>query len=334
VPESWQNLAIQSAMNSLDLSIIIINWKSQAFVRQCLVSICENAGDLAHEILVVDNASFDGCEEMVKSKFPRVIFIQSEQNLGFAGANNLAYSQSRGQNVLFLNPDTEIQGTAIQKLIAGLKSMPETGMVGAHLLNSDRSLQTTCITAVPSILNQTLNSNHLRKAFPKWRMWGMQPLFVENEEPVQVEAISGACMLARREVIDRVGGFSTDYFMYAEDMDLCLKIAQAGWKIYYVPDALIIHHAGGSSSSREENDFSNIMLRASLVRFFVLHRGRLYAALYRLSIGFMSAFRVLLLVMAFPVLIRPGGRRCLSRAVSKWCRILIWSLGLTRWVDQ
>ena len=321
-------------MNPLDLSIIIVNWKSQAFVRQCLASICANAGAIAYEIFVVDNASYDGCEQMLKSEFPQVIFIQSEQNLGFAGANNLAFGLSNGRNVLFLNPDTEIQGAAIQKLIISLESIPDAGMVGAHLLNSDFSLQTTCITAAPSILNQTLNSNYLQRIFPKWKIWGMQALFEENEKPVQIEAISGACMLARRGVIERVGCFSKDYFMYAEDMDLCVKIAKTGWNIYFVPNAMIVHHGGGSSSSREESNFSNVMQQESLIRFFTLHRGRLYAALYRSSIVFISICRILLLAMASPISITPHGYRALSGAVSKWCSILGWSLSMTRWTNN
>jgi N-acetylglucosaminyl-diphospho-decaprenol L-rhamnosyltransferase len=321
-------------VNSLDLSIIIINWKSRAFVRDCLASICANDGAIAYEVFVVDNASYDGSEEMVKSEFPHVTFIQSEHNLGFAGANNLAFSQSRGRNIMFLNPDIEIQGAAIQTLIASLESISDAGMVGARLLNSDLSLQTTCITALPSILNQALSSEHLRKAFPKWKMWGMQALFEENNEPAQVEAISGACMLARREVIEEVGSFSTDYFMYAEDVDLCVKIAQAGWKIYYVPDAMIIHHAGGSSSSREESNFSSIMLRKSLMHFLEVHRGRSYAALYRSSTTFVSMCRILLLIATFPIAIHPRGYRFLCRGVKKWCSILAWSLGFTRWVNQ
>jgi hypothetical protein len=319
-------------MNIPNLSIIIINWRSQAFVRDCLASICGNIGSLTHEILVVDNASFDGCEEMVRSEFPHVLFIQSEHNLGFAAANNLAFARSSGRNVLFLNPDTEILGAAIQELVSALECLPDAGMVGARLLNSDGSLQTTCITAIPIILNQTLNSRYLRRTFPRWKIWGMRAFFENNTAPVPVEAISGACMLARREVIHRVGGFRTDYFMYAEDMDLCVTIAQAGWKIYYVSDAAIVHHAGGSSASREESNFSNIMLRQSLTHFFRLYRGPFYAMLYRASLAVVSVLRILVLLITCPILIRRWSWRGVSFTLKKWRNIFLWSLGITRWV--
>ncbi len=320
-------------MNSMDLSIIIINWNAQTFVRGCLASIRDNAGGLNYEVIVVDNASYDGCEQMVKSEFPQAIFIQSDQNLGFARANNMAFAHCKGRNVLFLNPDTEIQGVALQQLVASLESIPTAGMVGARLLNSDLSLQTTCVTALPSILNQALGSDHLRRAFPKWWIWGMRPLFEEPQGPVSVEAISGACMMANREVIEQVGGFSTDYFMYSEDMDLCVKIAKGGCKIYYVPTARIVHHAAGSSSSRQESNFSSIMLHESVLRFMELHRGRPYAILYTSSTAFVAACRILLLVVALPMAIHPGGCQFLSRAFSKWWDVLAWSLGLTRWVS-
>jgi N-acetylglucosaminyl-diphospho-decaprenol L-rhamnosyltransferase len=315
----------------MDLSIIIINWNSRSFVRACLASIREHAGALKHEVIVVDNASYDGCGQMVKSEFPQVIFIQSDHNLGFARSNNLAFAHSCGQSVLFLNPDTEVHTAALQQLVAALHSIPAAGMVGAHILNSDLSLQTTCVTALPSILNQALSSRYLRQTFPKWRIWGMRPLLENPKNPVPVEAISGACMMARREVIEQVGGFSTDYFMYSEDMDLCVKIARGGWKIYYVPDATIVHHAAGSSSSRQESNFSSIMLRESALRFMELHQGRPYALWYRSSMAFAATCRILLLIVAFPVAIRSTGRRFLAHAFSKWYDILLWSLGFTRW---
>ena len=322
------------AMNTPNLSIIIINWRSRAFVRQCLASIRDNIGSLTHEILVVDNASFDGCEEMVRSEFAHVLFIQSEHNLGFAAANNLALTRSKGRNVLFLNPDTEIQGAAIQELVSALECIPDAGMVGARLLNSDGSLQTTCITAIPVILNQTLNSRYLRRTFPRWKIWGMQALFERNTSPVPVEAISGACMLARREVVRQVGGFRTDYFMYAEDMDLCLTVTRAGWKIYYVPDAAIVHHAGGSSASREESNFSNIILRQSVTHFFKLHRGPFYAMLYRASLAAISVLRIFILLISWPALVLRWSERNVVLALKKWYSILLWSLGITRWTTR
>ena len=308
-----------------DLSIIIINWKSAAFTSQCLASIRGTASGLKYEVLVVDNASYDGCAEMISGEFPDVVFIQSEENLGFARANNLAFSRCRGRNVLFLNPDTEVKATALQKLLASLESITDAGMVGAHLLNSDGSLQTTCVVALPSILNQVLGAKHLRRAFPKWQIWGMGPLFEASHNPAPVEAISGACMLAKRDVLELIGCFTPDYFMYAEDMDLCVKVANAGRKIYYVPDALITHHAAKSSSAREESNFSSIKIHESVLRFMEIHRGPGYAMMYKASTAVAAVVRLLLLGIASPIAVHPKGRTFLSRALSKWFDLLVWA---------
>lgn len=318
----------------MELSIIIVNWKSVNFTRQCLTTIAANAGDLDYEVIVIDNASWDGCEEMIHAEFPQVIFIQSNQNLGFAGANNLAFAKSSGRNVMFLNPDTEIQGLALQTLLSALESLPDAGMVGARLLNSDLSLQTHCVVALPSILNQTLNSEFLRKKFPKWSMWGTRPLFEPHTSPVPVDAITGACMLLKRQVNEQVCGFSSNYFMYSEDMDLCIKVEKAGWKIYYVPTAMIIHHAGRSSGSREESNFSTLMVRESLTRFMEAHHGHAYATLFRFCTAVVAFLRVLLLMLVSPIVAHPKGYRLIRRALTKWWGVLAWSIGAKAWVSQ
>jgi N-acetylglucosaminyl-diphospho-decaprenol L-rhamnosyltransferase len=317
---------LQTSKNMIvDLSIIIINWKSAVFTRQCLASIRETTSVLKYEVLVVDNASYDGCGEMISREFPEVFFIQSEQNLGFAKANNLAFSRCHGRNVLFLNPDTEVRGAALQKLVASLESIPDAGMVGAHLLNSDGSLQTTCVVALPSILNQVLGAKRVRRAFPRWRIWGMRPLFEASHNPVPVEAISGACMLAKRDVLELIGCFTADYFMYAEDMDLCVKVAKAGWTIYYVPDALITHHAAKSSAAREESNFSSIKIHESVLRFMEIHRGPRYAMMYKVSTAVAAVVRLFLLAIAFPIAVHSKSRGLLFRAISKWFDLLVWA---------
>jgi hypothetical protein len=142
-------------------------------------------------------------------------------------------------------------------------------------------------------------------------------------------------MMAKREVVQQVAGFTKDYFMYAEDMDLCVKIVKAGWKIYYVPTTSITHHAAKSSSSREESNFSSIMIRESVLRFMQVYRGQRYARMYRASTGIMALIRLLLLLIAFPASMHPRGRRFLTRALRKWTDLFIWSVnGGSRWASQ
>lgn len=132
----------------MDVSIIIVNWNSVRFLRACIGSIERYTTGISHEIVVIDSASYDGCGEMLREEFPQVRFIQSAANIGFAGANNLAYRSARGQHVLFLNPDTELASPAVNVMLEHLQRCPDAGAVGCKLLNADGSLQTTCIQAL------------------------------------------------------------------------------------------------------------------------------------------------------------------------------------------
>ena len=134
----------------MKLSIIIINWNSALFLRKCLASVYLNAPSVSFEVLVVDNASYDGCAEMVQSEFPEVRFFQSEENLGFGRANNFAVERSLGAALLFLNSDTEVIGPAVSRLLGCLRSRPNAGAVGAKLLNPDATVQESCIQSFPS----------------------------------------------------------------------------------------------------------------------------------------------------------------------------------------
>jgi GT2 family glycosyltransferase len=141
-------------------------------------------------------------------------------------------------------------------------------------------------------------------------------------------------MMARREVVDAVAGFSSDYFMYAEDMDLCAKVAKAGHVILYVPEAIIVHHGGASSSQREESNFSSIATRESLMRFFTLHRGRGYAWVSRAFMALICMLRLSVLALASPVALDPRGARFLRGAWTKWVNILAWCVGWTAFRER
>jgi N-acetylglucosaminyl-diphospho-decaprenol L-rhamnosyltransferase len=316
----------------MDLSIIIVNWNSREYLKKCLASILAETHGIDFEIIVIDSASFDGCGEMLQQDYPQVRFIQSQENLGFSGANNLAFRRSRGKVVLFLNPDTELRGPAINLLIDQFKSLPEAGAIGGKLLNTDGSIQTSCIQSFPTILNQLLNADALRRLFPRSRLWGTSALFDQSDVPSDVDAISGACLMISRSLFEQVGLFSTDYFMYSEDVDLCFEIRKAGMKNYYVPAAVIVHHGGTSSGQTEVSTFSSVMLIESRWRFFRKTRSLGYGRLYRCSV-----FAVSLVRITIATFLSVGGNfantgsrwRIAARA---WNARLRWSLGLEGWV--
>lgn len=321
-------------VDSTCLSIIIVNWNSADFVRKCLASVYANTRGINFEVLVVDNASFDACEKIIQSEFPAVRFIQSGENLGFARANNLAFAYATGRILLFLNPDTELVGKAIVHLLTCFEVMPDAGVVGPKLLNTDLSIQTSCVRSFPSILNRVLDCEHLRGKFPNSSLWGNRVLLETRPDAVPVEAISGACLMIRRSVFETVGHFNPGYFMYAEDTDLCYKVQMAGWKNYYVGEATVIHHGGQSSNSQTESQFSSLMMKESSFKFLLVHRGFLYASVYRLAMALaaLSRLSVLVVVMVFPL--GSQRRRSLSLVRAKWIGIFRWAIGLEAWVKQ
>ena len=287
---------------------------------------------MAFEVLVVDNASFDGCDQILKEEYPSAIFIQSKENIGFAKANNLGFKHSSGRNLLFLNPDTKIVGPAINTLFNNLEKIVDAGSVGGKLLNSDLSIQTSCVQPFPTVLNQALDIDILKLRFPKLKLWGIQALFFNNGTPTVVDAISGACIMIKREIFERIGLFNTNYFMYAEDIDLCYKVWQAGYKTYFINDAQIIHHGGGSTAKHHINYLNSVLKRESIFRFLQTNKGQLTAQLYRASTIFISLTRMMLIALLIISIYSKDDRvNSLHDTFNKWKKIMRWSLGLERW---
>ena len=317
----------------MDLSIIIVNWNSAAFLNSCLATIYSAPRKIQFEVIVIDNASFDGASEVVVNKYPAVKFIQSCVNLGFSCANNLAFEQSTGRNVLFLNPDTEMLGATLETIVSTLDSNSGVGILGCKILNLDGSLQTSCVQAFPTVWNQLFDSEFLRSIFPNAGLWGTQALSRDGAIPLTVEVVSGACLLIKRNVFKQVGGFSTDYFMYAEDADLCYKVNEAGWRVAYISSAQIVHYGGGSSSAALSR-FSVIVMRESLCEFIRRHRGPLHALIYRISMIMVACLRLFLLGFGIAFTLRLFRRQSIQRSAQKWVNVLRWGMGLEHRVKR
>jgi hypothetical protein len=316
----------------MDLSIIIVNWNSKDFLAEALNSVQATVQGISYEVLVIDSGSFDGCAEMLAQSYPWVRFVQSDSNLGFAKANNAAFQLSRGDVILFLNPDTKVLGSAIADLMRTLRSRPDAGLVGPKLLNGDGSVQETCIRAFPTLLNQLLDSDFLRQRFPNSTLWGKRALATVDAMPKQVEALSGASLMISRKVFEQVGMFSTDYFMYSEDMDLCLMAARHGFNAYYVPAAVVVHYGGASSSQSPTSSFSAVMRLESQWRFFRKMYSARYAAAYRACMFFASLLRIAALTMALPLRLFKPERRGLIYSLHKWAARLRWTVGAQTWM--
>jgi len=311
------------------LSIIVVNWNSEKFLRTCLSSVYSLTTGFEYEVIVIDSGSFDGAGDLVSREFPRARFIQSEENLGFARANNAAYRSAIGKYVLFLNPDTELVNRAIELMLDVLDSHADAGAVGCKLLNDDDSVQTSCIQSFPTLLNQALSADVLRAWLPRSRFWGMAPLYDERKGPSSVDVISGACLMLRRGAFERVGHFSEEYFMYAEDLDLCYKLRQAGYTNYFVPQAVVRHFGGGSTASAP-SEFSLLMTRESVWRFLMKSRGPAYASAYRLTTAVAALGRLSLLLVIWPFGWVSGRAKSQAQSFRKWLTILQWGINTKR----
>lgn len=296
----------------MDVSIILVNWNSVDYLRECVPSIRKYTQGISYEIIVVDNASPAGDAEVIGRDFSDITLIKSEENLGFAGANNLGFRHSTGKYVLFLNPDTKFISPVIDIMLKRSQSLPDSGVVGCKLLNRDLSVQTSSIMRFPTIFNELFQLEYLRLRWPNF--WGIGPLFSNSTEPAMVEVISGACMLVRRDVFEKVGMFSEEYFMYAEDMDLCYKTTKAGWTNYYVGEAVAIHYAGISSPRM----WQLVAKLRSMLRFSDKFYGRLYTWLFRIVLAFNAVARLTVIYG----LSRFGKKESLQVSILKWTTML------------
>lgn len=309
-----------------DVSILIVNWNSATYLRECLASVAEQTHDLTLEIIVIDNASTEPGLDDVARDFPQVRLIGLQRNIGFAAANNEGFRHAHGRYVLLLNPDTRLVTPAINIMLEEMKVLPDAGIVGCTLLDADLSVSTTSIQRFPTILNQLLTFEFLRVRFPACPLWSIDPLFRECKEPVRVDVIPGACMLLRRDTFERVGLLSEHYFMYAEDIDLNFKVNRLGLASYYIGQARVVHHGGRSSSQHAVSRWSTLMMQRAMGRYFETNHGKAYGIAYQVTMGISAILRLTLM----GCLCCLGQRRRVTNSMGKWITILKWSMSVDR----
>jgi GT2 family glycosyltransferase len=235
-------------MSSVQLSVIIVSYNVKYFLRQCLQSVERALEGIAGEVWVVDNASVDGSLEMVKTEFPWVNLIANDTNVGFAKANNQAIRRSRGEYILLLNPDTIVQEDTFHKVLAFFKEHPEAGAVGVKIIDGNGRFAYDSRRDFPSGWNIFTKITGLYRLWPKSKLFGGYHLtYLPEDRITPVPVLLGAFMCIPRKVLDEVGLLDERFFMYAEDIDLCYRIAQAGYTNYYLPTTQIIHFKGEST---------------------------------------------------------------------------------------
>lgn len=270
--------------------MVIVNWNTRDLLAQCLASLLQNPPrlvDSSVKTLVVDNASVDGSAAMVRERFPWVQLIENETNLGFALANNQAMVQAKGRYVLLLNSDTVVHPGALDGLLAFMATHPDAGACGARLLNGDGSLQPSCqpmLTPEREFWRLTFLERAWSRATYPMQTW-------DTITPRRVEILKGACLLLRRAALDHVGLLDPGYFMYTEEVDLCYRLARAGWTLWYVPQAVVTHF--GEASSQQMAETMYVQLYRSKVQFYRKFGGGARARRFKVLLALAYAPRTL-----------------------------------------
>lgn len=278
------------------LSIVIVNYNVRYFLEQCLHSVENAIKGLETEVFVVDNNSVDGSNEMVSSKFPWVKLIANKENTGFSCANNQAIKASIGNYILLLNPDTVLEQDTLKKCVDFMDQHPDAGGLGIKMVDGKGKFLPESKRGLPTPDVAFYKIFGLSALFPKSRTFGKYHLtYLDKDQTHQVDILSGAFMMLRRETIDKVGSLDETFFMYGEDIDLSYRIIKAGYKNYYYPEARIIHYKGESTKKSSIN-YVFVFYNAMIIfakKHFSQKNARLFSLLIHIAIYLRAGMAIL-----------------------------------------
>lgn len=230
------------------LSVIIVNYNVTQLLRNCLLSVRKYLADIGYEVIVVDNASTDLSWKNLISEFPEVQFISSETNDGFAKGNNKAIKAAKGEYLLLLNPDTELEGFYMKEILDFADSHKDFGCLGVRMHDAEGNFLPESKRSVPDMFNS------FEKLFTNFKKNNSKSYYrcdIDEQAVAEVDVITGAFLLVKKEVYQKVGGLDEAYFMYGEDIDLCYTLLRNGFKNFYYGKASILHHKGESTVKNE-----------------------------------------------------------------------------------
>ena len=255
-----------------DVSVVIVNWNTGPTLRACLSALFASEGDRPHQVIVVDNASTDGSESGIASEYPALQLIQNASNIGFARAVNQGLRVARGQFALIMNPDVTLLPSALPRLMEFMTTHIHAGIAGPRLLNPDGTVQGSARRDPSAWTALFGRSAPLTQLFPNnpVSQQELPALSVTGDAPVEVDWLSGACLLVRRTAWEQVGLLDEQFFLFWEDADWGLRFRKAGWRVYYVPAAAGTHLIGVSRSRRRVG--SVVDLHVSAFRYYRKHR--------------------------------------------------------------
>ena len=279
-----------------DISIIIVNFNTRDLLAACLRSIGNPPNA---EVIVVDNGSGDGSVQMVQKQFPDVIVIQNKNNLGFARANNQGIRCAHGKYILLLNSDTEVRKDGVASMLQFLAKHPKAGAATCRLELVNGEMDPACHRGFPTPWASLTYLIGLERLFPRSRVFSQYHMGYENmETPHQVDCISGAFFLARKEAIDDVGLLDEDYFFYAEDIDWAYRFKKKGWEIWFNPEVSVLHkkkQSGRNHALRSRQITTQIYFHTYNWLFYKKHFAKIYGPIITLGVNTFYSLRLFLL---------------------------------------
>jgi len=243
----------------VDISVIIVSYNVKEFLRGAIASVERSleTGRLTGEIMVVDNASGDGSAAMVAAEFPNVRLYALDENIGFGRANNLALKDAQGEQLLLLNPDTIVAEDTLRTMVDFMRAKPEAGLAGCKLLNGDGTFQLSCRRGFPTPWASFTKLFGLATLFPNSPLFARYHLtYLPVDQTYEIDALMGAFMILSRPAYEATRGFDEQFFMYGEDIDLCWRVKEAGYKVFYVHSTATIHFKGESTRRSAINEVS------------------------------------------------------------------------------
>ena len=235
-----------------DFSICIVTLNAVSYLRDCLISLRDNTHQASYEVIVVDNGSTDDTLPVLKQEFPSVTRISNAENLGYTRPMNQALQVANGRYLVQLNADTLVHPAAFDRLLGFMQTHADVGICTPKVLNSDGSLQLQCRRSAARPWDVITYFSGLWKLFPRSPLFGRYLLTYRGEDEIhEVDAVSGSCMVIRREVIEDIGYLDGTYFAFQEDTDFCVRAHKAGWKVFFVPLAQITHFGGKSGTGHQ-----------------------------------------------------------------------------------
>lgn len=280
--QSSKKLDLNSRDTVLDVSIVLVCWNNKNYLDPCLKSLYDGNLTFTYDVYVVDNGSTDGSQEMLRTKYPEVIIIQNDGNVGLSKASNQGIIASSGKYVLLLNNDTIVNAESFNAMVDFLNDHPEAGAVGGRLLNEDGSFQSgygLFSNLWEEILIMTGLGDRYKSGYP---------LHYDSAKTVLVKWMSSACLMVRRSALDQVGLLKEDYFIYGDEVDLQYRLDKAGWKVFYLPHVHTLHY-GGRSMNRWKR--RKMVYRGKLL-FYQKNYGPFQTTILRIAMGFFSLLKL------------------------------------------